>query len=204
MVGKENFNIKYFSVTFIIMTLDSKIEAVLFFKAEPIQKKKLANLLDTSIEEISCSLLILEEKLKERGLSLIYKEDEVSLGTNPQVSSIIENITKEELTRDLGKAKLEVLSIIIYRGPIIRSEIDYIRGVNSSFILRNLLIRGLIDKKIDPKNSRGFLYSVTTEAISYLGISKIEEMPEYVRVRQEIEDFNSQKQISDNEQNTDK
>jgi segregation and condensation protein B len=75
--------------------------------------------------------------------------------------------------KDLGKAGLETLSIILYQGPISRAEIDYIRGVNSNFILRNLLIRGLIERVENPHDQRSFLYKPTLELISYLGLSKI-------------------------------
>ena len=68
------------------------------------------------------------------------------LGTAPQMSATVETLTKEELMKDLGKAGLETISIILYKGPISRAEIDYIRGVQSNFILRNLLVRGLIEK----------------------------------------------------------
>ena len=60
------------------------------------------------------------------------------LGTSAEASTLIEKLTKEELNRDLGKASLETLSIIMYQGPIKRSQIDYIRGVNSTFILQKL------------------------------------------------------------------
>jgi len=88
----------------------------------------------------------LETSLSDRGIVLVTKEDEVTLGTAKDTSELIEKLTKDELVRDLGKAGLETLSIIIYQGPISRAEIDYIRGVQSNFILRNLMIRGLVEK----------------------------------------------------------
>ena len=83
----------------------------------------------------------LEQDLKGRGLSLVRTDDEVMLGTAKEFSGLIEDLAKEELSRDLGKAGLETLSIVLYLGPITRADIDYIRGVNSQFILRALLIR---------------------------------------------------------------
>ncbi len=83
---------------------------------------------------------------------------------------------------------LETLSIIIYRGPITKKEIDYIRGVNSGFILRNLLIRGLIEKD-ESKEGRGVQYKPTLDLLSLLGISNLSELPEYDAVKKEIEDF---------------
>ena len=172
-----------------MLSLEAKIESVLFFRGEPTSIKKLAELLGASQEEIRTSLSLLEKKYVDGGLTLVYSDDEVLLATSPDASAIIEQITKDELTRDLGKAGLETLSIILYKHPISRREIDYIRGVNSSFIVRNLLIRGLIEKA-DQKEGRGYNYKPTIELLSYMGLMKIEDLPEYENVLREFEEFN--------------
>lgn len=178
--------------------LSNGIEAVLFWKGEPVSIKKLSQIFSKTEEEISNVVKQLEEKLVDRGITLIFKEDEVTLGTSKEVSEIIEKLTKEELVKDLGKAGLETLSIIIYQGPISRAEIDYIRGVQSNFILRNLMIRGLVEKVTNPKDQRSFLYKPTFEMLSYLGVSKIEEMPEYLAAKAEIESYkNNPEQVAD-------
>ena len=169
--------------------LCTEIEAVLFWKGEPVSIKKLSQIFSKPEEEISVAVKLLEEKLVGRGITLIFKEDEIILGTSKDVSEIIEKLTKEELIKDLGKAGLETLSIIIYQGPVSRAEIDYIRGVQSNFILRNLMIRGLVEKVANPKDQRSFLYKPTFDMLSYLGISKIEEMPEYIKAKAEIESY---------------
>jgi segregation and condensation protein B len=165
------------------------VEAVLFWKGEPVSIKKLSQTFAKTEEEILNSLKKLEESLVGRGVSLIWKEDEVTLGTSKNVSEIIEKLTKEELIRDLGRAGLETLSIIIYQGPISRAEIDYIRGVQSTFILRNLMIRGLVEKITNPKDQRSFLYKPTFELLSYMGLTKIEDMPEFAQAKAEIEAY---------------
>lgn len=171
------------------MTLDAKIEAVLFWKAEPVTFSRLAKIFDVTVDEIKAALPVLESKLHGRGVSLVFKDEEVALRTTSDASSLIESLAKEELTGDLGKAGLETLSIVLYQGPISRREIDYIRGVNSNFILRNLLVRGLIEKIDNPKDQRSFLYRPTFDLLSLLGISKIEDLPEYHSARKEIEIF---------------
>jgi len=171
------------------MTLDKKIEAILFFKSEPLKIKKIAQILNEKEQEIKDSLDILEEDLKDRGIRLLRREDEVVLGTAPDMGSLIEGLLKEDLNKDLGKAGLETLTIVLYKGPITRSGIDYIRGVNSAFILRNLLIRGLVQKETNPKDQRGYIYRPTFELLSYLGISKVEELPEYKLMNEEVDQF---------------
>ncbi|MFA6552067.1 MAG: SMC-Scp complex subunit ScpB [Candidatus Paceibacterota bacterium] len=171
------------------MDLDAKIESVLFWKGEPTKIKKLAEIFGVSEDEAIEAVKKLEQNLAGRGLRIVVKDGEAMLGTAPEVSDIIEKLTKEELIKDLGRAGLETLSIILYRGPIARKEIDYIRGVNSNFILRNLLIRGLIEKIQNKEDQRSFLYKPTFALLQHLGVSKLEDMPEYAGVRQEIEEF---------------
>jgi segregation and condensation protein B len=93
---------------------------------------------------------------------------------------------KDELSKELSKATLETLSIIIYKQGSTRAEIDYIRGVNSSFILRNLLIRGLIQKESHPTDSRKYFYKPTFELLGFLGIQKLEELPDYQMLAQAL------------------
>ncbi len=169
--------------------LEKQIEAVLFWFGEPVSIKKLSQIFNKTEEEISASLKNLETNLSGRGIVMIKKEDEVALGTSKDASELIEKLTKEELVKDLGRAGLETLSIIIYQGPISRAEIDYIRGVQSNFILRSLMIRGLVEKIPNPKDQRSFLYKPTFELISFLGLTKIEDMPEFKEARAEIENY---------------
>lgn len=169
--------------------ISKKIEAILFWKAEPVKIKKLAALLEISEETTKQSLRELEVSLKDRGISLVENGDEVVLGTNKSFSDLILKLTKEELDRDLGKAGLETLSIVLYQGPISRADIDYIRGVNSQFILRSLLVRGLVERVDNPDDSRSFLYKPTLELLGFMGLSKIQDLPEYAEVKKDIENF---------------
>lgn len=171
------------------MNLSAKIEAILFWKAEPISVKKLASLLDEKVEAVQIGLVELEKSLQGRGVTLVQTDEDVMLGTAKDLSPLIEKLTKDELTRDLGKAGLETLSIILYQGPISRADIDYIRGVNSQFILRALLIRGLVERIDNPADARSYLYKTTLDLLAHLGVSKLQELPEYEAVRKDIETF---------------
>lgn len=174
------------------LPLDVQIEGILFWKGEPVRVKKLSQILNAEEKDILSALEVLKQKLEARGVILVFKEDEVMLGTAPQMSAVMETLTKEELTKDLGKAGLETISIILYKGPISRAEIDYIRGVQSNFILRNLLVRGLIEKVVKPDDQRSFLYKPSFELLSYLGMSKIEDIPEYAKVKKEFDVMSGQ------------
>ncbi len=169
------------------MEIEKKIEAILFWKGEPMSRKKLCEVLKVSIEELSEGVEKLKTSLQNRGVALIEKENELMLGTAPEFSALIENLQKEELNKDLSKAALETLSVILYKNGVSRTEIDYIRGVNSSFTLRALSVRGLIDKIADAKDSRRFVYKPSFELLSYMGVKSVEELPEYGDVNKEVE-----------------
>jgi len=182
--------------------LEQKIEAILFFKGEPISRKKLSEFLGVSQIETNESLEKLKENLKNRGIVLQEKENpastnsslggstrggEIVLGTAPEFSDLIEKLQKEELNKELSKASLEILSIVLYKNGVNRSLIDYIRGVNSSFILRALSIRGLVEKSIDPKDHRRYIYKPTFSLLSFMGVKSVEELPDYDLVNNSIE-----------------
>ncbi len=171
------------------MNTESKIEAILFYKAEPVKIRELAKMIGEDEPAVKNYISNLEKSLAGRGLCLIYNNDSVILATSPLAKGLVEKLLKEDLEKDLGKAGLETLSIVLYMGPIKRSEIDYIRGVNSTFILRNLLIRDLVERVENPEDQRSFLYRPTFNILSHLGVSRIDELPEYAKTKQEIELF---------------
>ena len=169
------------------VNLHLQIEAILFWKGEPMSRKKLADILKTDLNEINESLEKLKENLKDRGIVLLEKDNEVALGTVPEFSKLIENLQKEELNKELSKASLETLSIVLYKNGVSRAEIDYIRGVNSSFTLRALSVRGLVEKSVDPKDNRRYIYKPSFELLSFMGIKSVAELPDYGEVNGSIE-----------------
>lgn len=182
-----------------MIELPNAIEAILFYHAEPMTVKRLSSVLKRPEKDIRDALLVLTERLAPTGLRLLTLGDEVTLGTTPDAGALIEAISKEELSKDLSKASLETLAIVLYRSPITRAEIDYIRGVNSTFILRNLLVRGLVDKVENPVNQRSFLYKPTFQLLQYMGVTAISELPEYAETLHALENFVS---IRDSEDDT--
>jgi len=171
------------------LPLDAQIEALLFFKGEPVTIKNMAELLEVSTQEIEIALNSLEQNLMNRGLTLVHEEQMVMLGTSASASSLIEKIVKEEIVKDLGKAGLETLAIILYKQKVSKREIDYIRGVNSSFIIRNLLIRGLVVRTESQEGERGYAYKPTTDLLAFMGLNRIEDLPEYSAIVSEIDAF---------------
>lgn len=169
------------------MEIEKKIEAILFWRGEPMSRKKLSEILKVGQTEINESIEKLKENLRERGIVLQEKENEITLATAPELSRLIEDLQKEELNRELSKASLEVLSIVLYKNGASRAEIDYIRGVNSSFTLRALSVRGLIEKTIDIEDNRRYIYRPSFETLSFMGIKSIEELPEYGEINNSVQ-----------------
>lgn len=167
--------------------LAQKIEAILFWKNEPMSKKKLAEIVDVSLEDLDQAVVELTDSLSQRGIALISTEDELALGTAPQFSKLIQNLQKEELNKELSRASLETLSIILYKDGVTRSEIDYIRGVNSSFILRALAVRGLVERVSDPNDSRKMVYKPSMDLLRFMGVKSLNELPEYENIKKAID-----------------
>ncbi|MEI6478749.1 MAG: SMC-Scp complex subunit ScpB [bacterium] len=173
------------------------IEAILFWKNEPISIDKLASMANVSVQDTESALNNIGSRLNS-GIVIMRNGDKVSLRTSPEASEIIEKFQKEELSKELSKAALETLTIVLYKSPVRRSTVDYIRGVNSQFIIRHLEARGLVEKIEDPKDQRVNLYRPTFELLSYLGIKDEKELPEFDALREKVEVF--VEQLQENEE----
>lgn len=168
-------------------SLSAKLEAILFWKGEPEKVTRLAESVGEPPAAVREALGELETALEGRGLRLLCTDDEVALTTAPEAAEFIEAMRRDELSRDLGKAGAETLAVVLYKGPTTRAEIEYIRGVNCASILRSLMIRGLIEKIPSPEREKSFLYRASVELLTSLGVTKVEELPEYERARAEID-----------------
>ena len=171
------------------MNLERDIEAVLFYKAEPMATSELAAFFSVSEETLREALTALRTRLAAGATRLVETDGEVQLVSAPEVAEVIERLRKEELAREIGKAGAETLAVILYRGPVTRAEVDHIRGVNSAFILRSLTARGLVARVPHPTLPRSFSYQTTPELLAHLGVTRKEELPDYAAVMGEIDAF---------------
>lgn len=169
------------------MELEKKLEAILFYKGEPVRLRDLAKALEATEEDISHSLQTLQTSLRERGIRLVIEGEYAGLATAPELRELIDSIRKDELEGPLGKAGLETLAIVIYRGPLSKAEIEYIRGVNCASILRSLTMRGLIEKVENPNDKRSFLYRGTPELPATLGLESLADAPDFASIKTELD-----------------
>ncbi|MEM9336312.1 MAG: SMC-Scp complex subunit ScpB [Patescibacteria group bacterium] len=175
------------------MGLDVYIEGLLFYKAVPMKKAAVAKALGVKLEEVSAGVAALKARLNTGALRLLETDDTLQLVTAPELSHFMEGVQKDEIRGDIGKAGAETLAIILYRGPVTRAEIDSIRGVNSSYILRNLLIRGLIERS-STKSGGGYAFSVSPPLLQHLGVTEKQHLPDYARILDQLEAFETAQQ----------
>ena len=160
--------------------LKSVLESLLFVSGEPLKLTKIAKICNVSKSEISAGIDELNDDYKnsERGFAIIRKDDSVQLATNPENAQMVSQLVSGELGSELSKSALEVLSIVAYRGPITRVQIETIRGVNCSYVLRSLLIKGLIERK-EIVDIRGFLYEISFDFLKSLGLTSAKDLPDW-------------------------
>ena len=171
------------------MTLDIKIEGLLFYKAAPQSKAKLLKLFDVTADEFETAVQNLRVRLESGAVRVSETDSDIQLVTAPELADFIETLRKSDLTGDIGKAGAETLAIVLYREPISRVEIDRIRGVNSAFILRNLMTRGLVAR--ESVTGHGYQFRITPELLQYLGVTHKHELPQFSDFMTAIDAFDT-------------
>lgn len=160
--------------------IKNKIESLLFISHKPLAIGEIAkiNSIDASEAEKILEELYAQYQERNSGIVILKNNNKYQMATAGDSSEVISEFIKAEITGELTKPSLEALTIIAYRGPVSKAELELIRGVNCGLILRNLLMRGLIEAKED-KSREITVYSVTFEFLKYLGITKVEELPDF-------------------------
>ena len=166
------------------MNLESKIESILFVVGRGISVSEIMKVVDVNEKEVINTLddLKLRYKDEESGLCLITDGFLYKMFTKPENLDVIEKFISVEISSELTKPQLETLTIIGYLGPITKSELEELRGVSCSIILKNLMMRGLVSEK-EEDGSLFSLYVLSTDVLGYLGISSVEELPDYTKLR---------------------
>lgn len=176
------------------MPIDVLIEGLLFYKSAPQKKQTILKLFEITEEELATAISTLQSRLESGATRLIETTDEIQLVTAPELAPIIETLRKSELKADIGKAGAETLAIILYQEPITRAEIDRIRGVNSSFILRNLMIRGLVARTHN-KSRGGFEFTISPSLLAHLGITHKGQLPDFSTIANALENFSAEAKV---------
>lgn len=161
---------------------NQQLEALLIASDEPIRCKDLSRIFQCTDAEIAQYLDAYAGTLSERGFVLVRTETTVALAVHPQCNSLIEKFFGATQPHELGQAGMEILAIILYKKEATRAAIEYIRGVNSSFALRTLLMRGLVERVLSSEDAREYVYRPTVELLSHLGLTVTTELPDFSSV----------------------
>jgi segregation and condensation protein B len=164
------------------MDLKNQLESLLFISHKPLAVSELAKLTESDKVAIEAALRELEGKYQQNsGIELLKLQDKYQMAASEENTELISKFLNTEVTGELTRPSLETLTIIAYRGPISKVELELIRGVNCSLILRNLLLRGLIEAEED-KIKATTVYSITFEFLKHLGLKGVEELPDFVKL----------------------
>ena len=173
------------------MSLKAQIESLLFISSKPLTVSDLTKFLKTDKKELEKVLLDLQSDYheSESGLQLISNNNKYQLTTSSANSDLVRDFLQQEISSELSQPSLETLTIIAYRGPVSKIDLERIRGVNCSLILRNLLMRGLIEEQ--KSHSEQKIYNVTLDFLRYLGVEDLKQLPNYDQLNkdQTISDY---------------
>jgi segregation and condensation protein B len=166
--------------------LKSQIESLLFISAKAMTLKTISDLTGAEAKAVEQAGEEMIEQYKQSGsgMQVIRNGNSLQMVSAPENAKLIQDFIKDETTGELSRPSLETLTIIAYRGPISKLDIDRIRGINCSLILRNLLLRGLIESKHDKTKDDAY-FSVTFDFIRFLGLNDVKELPDYERLHQD-------------------
>lgn len=187
--------------------LISTLEAILFAAAKPLEIKTLSKALNTNQETLREAIEELKKlrNTENSGIHLLEQEGKLQLVTNPAAAEVVKIFAKEDMGGELTKPSLETLTVIAYRGPITKPELEQIRGINCTLILRNLLMRGLVEERDDPVKLQS-VYSVSLEFLRHLGVHGVSELPEFKdyhndsRINQMIQELNRVEAVASEKQ----
>lgn len=166
------------------MDLINKIESILFLYGEELEVERLEKFFEVTREELIEALGKLKSLKENTGINLKLKEGKVSFVTNPLYGEVLFNFFNPKAKpKKLSKAALETLTIIAYRQPVSKPDIERIRGVNVDGIIATLEEKELIEC-IGAQDGMGRAkqYMVTENFLKYLNIRKLEDLPNYNEV----------------------
>ncbi len=166
------------------LALRSRLEALLFVSASPVDAPHLSAALGVNAKEVEKALEELRLEIQDRGIRLQRHRAGYQLTSAPQAAADVERLLNLETSARLTRAALEVLAIIAYEQPVTRPHIDSIRGVNSESVLSTLLRYGLIEETGRSEGpGRPILYATTSEFLQHFGLGSLEQMPPLAPVR---------------------
>ena len=164
----------------VALPLTAALESLLFVSDEAVEPAQLARALGMAPGEVETGLQALDAAYREgsRGLRLQTRNGRYQLVTAPEAANLIETFLNLDATSKLSAPALETLAVVAYRQPVTRAQIEAVRGVDCSGVLRSLLQRGLLEEvgRLDAPG-RPVLYGVTDLFMHHFGLTALHELP---------------------------
>jgi len=186
--------------------MQSAVEAVLFASGGPVPVSALGEALGVTELELGPVLqqMIDSFRFERRGIQVVRVEDSVQMATNPEFGGIVQAVLSPRHSRPLSQSTLETLSVVAYRQPVTRREIEDIRGVSSDYSLEVLLKRGLIREAGNADRlGRPMLFATTDEFLRCFALESLAQLPvldenaEYGEIRIQAEESSAAESTQD-------
>ncbi|MDO5301005.1 MAG: SMC-Scp complex subunit ScpB [Tissierellia bacterium] len=172
------------------LSTKAKVEAFLFSWAEPVTVSEISEALSCSQEEVREALSQLTAELAsgERGIRLVEFDDSYQFSTKPEAYAAIEAYAHRREEKRLSNAALETLAIIAYRQPVVKAEIEQVRGVRADRIVKSLLDAGLIQVLGEREApGRPKIYGTTSGFLKKFGLKNLEQLPKIEPPEEQLE-----------------
>ena len=161
-----------------MLSLESQIEAILYVAGEPVALSQLAEWLEVTLPQVEAAIVRLGTQLQHRGITLLHHEDRIQFVTSVLAAPVVRRMLGQSGATKLSNAVSEVLTIIAYRQPVTRAQIEASRGVDCSTLVRQLQIRELVADvgRLDTVG-RPVLFATTDHFLRQFGLTSLAELP---------------------------
>lgn len=160
--------------------LGAIIEAILFVSGDPVRVDALAHAMNLTVSELNAALVALSDKLTldNRGIQLNRSGETVFLSIRPSYARQVEAFLQPLQKQPLSQAVLETLSIVAYRQPVTKGDIEAVRGVKCDYSVQSLLNKGFIEECGRRETlGRPILYSTTDKFLQHFGMESLDDLP---------------------------
>lgn len=180
--------------------MSGAVESILFASGEPIERKKIAEVLEIDPERVDQIIEELKESYRNenRGFEILKLEQTYQMCSSPYYGEITKKALDHRRNTPLSNAALEILSIVAYNQPVTKAYVEQIRGVDCFYGINALVEKGLIEEKgrLDAPG-RPWLYGTTADFLRCFGLKSLEELPDLPRLEMPGDEVEGQQTFDD-------
>ncbi len=180
--------------------ISGAVESILFASGEPIERKKIAEVLEIEGERVDMIIDELRESYKNenRGFEILKLDNTYQMCSSPYYGEITKKALDHRRNTPLSNAALEILSIVAYNQPVTKAYVEQIRGVDCFYGINALVEKGLIEEKgrMDAPG-RPWLYGTTADFLRCFGLQSLEQLPELPRLELPGDEVEGQQSFDD-------